>query len=59
MLLKILCVCLCSICRYQAVVFVAMVWAILFHFVILPAHDWTVQHVHAVGEDISVVSHIA
>ena len=33
---------------------------ILFPFVILPACDWLVQqHVHAVGEDVSVVSHIA
>lgn len=31
----------------------------LFPFVILPAHDWVVQHVHAVGEDVSVVSYIA
>lgn len=36
-----------------------MVWVILFPFVILPASDWLVQHVHAVGEDVSVVSHIA
>ena len=37
-----------------------MVWVILFPFVILPACDWLAQqHVHAVGEDVSVVSHIA
>lgn len=36
-----------------------MVWVILFPFVILPAHDWVAQHVHAVGEDVSVVSYIA
>lgn len=52
-------VCLCSICHCQAVVFVAMVWAILFPFVILPAHDWVVQHVRAVGEGVFVVSTIA
>lgn len=56
---KNFCVCLFSICHYQAVVFVAVVWVILFPFVILPAHDWIVQHVHAVGEDVSVVSYIA
>lgn len=50
-------VCLCSICHCQAVVFVAMVWVILFPFVIVPAHDWVVQHVRAGGEDVSVVSH--
>lgn len=41
------------------VVFIAMVWAILFPSVGLPACDLVVQHVHAVGEDVSVVSHIA
>lgn len=50
---------LCSICHCQAVVFVAMVWLILFPLVILPAHDWVVHCIHAVGEDVSVVSHIA
>lgn len=33
-----------------------MVWVILFPFVILPAHDWIVQHVHAVGDAVFVVS---
>lgn len=56
-LFKILYVYPCSICHCQAVVFVAMVWVILFPFVIVPVHDWLVQHVHAGGEDVSVVSH--
>lgn len=50
--------CLCSSCHFQAV-FVAMVWLILFPFVILPASDWVVHYIHAVGEDLSVVSQIA
>lgn len=33
-----------------------MVWVILFPFVILPAHDWTVQHVRAIGDAVFVVS---